>query len=290
MGLFERILGPNVDRLLEQGDVPGLTQVLGHKCSELRCQAARALGELEDDQAASSLIEALGDSDSEVAAAAKTSLGRHVARAGTMLGEAIGHEQETISTSALDILLGHEPPMIETLAGVLKDGNDQARARVADALVGLVPQLGGDETREIVFRALLPALGDRQPETRTQAATGLGMLGDPRAAKALSAQLKDGTETVRSACAEALEKLGSPVLPYLVDTLGDRNVNARASSARLLGSIAGTGDPGAEELMESVVERLREAVEDRDARVRESAIQALDHLGVDPEETPDDSE
>jgi HEAT repeat protein len=278
MGLIARVFGPNIDRLLADKDLDGLVQVLSHKRSELRCQAVQALAELGGEQAVTGIIGALGDQDEQVNATATTCLRQLGQQAGPQLTAALGHEAETVSQAAFALLGELEPPPLASMVAILKDGNDQARDLATGLLVSQAPQTSDSDTREQLLRALLPVLGDRQPELRKRAADGLAEIGDERAARALAAQLKDGDETVRHACAEAMRRIGSPAIPYLLDALADRNANARALAAGLLaGLLPDEPEPG---LRSSVVERLRQAVNDREPKVAASATDALDQLGI----------
>jgi HEAT repeat protein len=280
MGLIERVFGPNIDRLLADQDLDGLVQVSSHKRSELRCQAVQALAELGGDRAMTEVVAALGDADDQVSRTATSCLRQLGQQAGPVLTVALGREEEAISRAALALLGELEPPPLQSLVSILKNGNDQARDLATSLLISLIPQTCDDDAREQLFRALLPSLGDRQPEVRKRAATGLGELGDERGARALAAQLKDGDESVREACAEALQQLGCPAIPYLLDALVDRNANARAGAARLLaGLLPDENDP---DLRSSAVERLQEAVSDREPKVAASATEALGQLGIDP--------
>ncbi len=282
MGLIERLIGPNVDKLLARGDLQGLTRLLGHERPQLRARAVGALAELDDSTAVEHLVAALGDPDDGVATAVSSALQHFADRATASLGAALGNDQEVIGKRALGLLLQLDPPPAETLVEACQGGNDRARTLAPPPLAELLPRLDG-EVKERGFRALLAALGDRRPETRSTAAGGLGELADARAAKALTAQLKDGTETVRAACADALQRIGPPVLPYLVDALGDRNANARAGAARLLGLVAADADRQA---LSEASERLQEAAADRDPKVREQASAAMQRLGMTQDREP----
>jgi HEAT repeat protein len=274
MGLFDRLMGPNIDKLLARGDRDRLTEALAHPRPELRMRAVQALGELGDPAAAEALIGILGDSEAAVAAAAETVLGGFGDAVNDALGAALEGETR-VAEKCRELLVDRDPPALSALVEVVKSGGDQARDLAAGALVGVLGEIADADSQEVVFRALLAALGDRRPAVRVRVARGLGTLADSRAAKALAAQLKDGLEEVRDACSESLEALGEPAIPWLIDTLADRNPNARAAAARLLGRLAAESD---REMRERVGERLRLASEDRDAEVRRLALEALGRL------------
>jgi HEAT repeat protein len=141
--------------------------------------------------------------------------------------------------AALGLLLNLGDQAIELLRGACSDQDEAIRLRALGALVELDTRLAHDEVRESLFRALLAALGDRSARCRVFAATRLEALSNPKAARALASQLKDGDDTVRAACRQALLAIGEPSVPYLLDALGDRNINSRRLAAELLGEICG---------------------------------------------------
>ncbi|MEN8164849.1 MAG: hypothetical protein ABFS37_12025, partial [Acidobacteriota bacterium] len=46
-------------------------------------------------------------------------------------------------------------------------------------------------------------------------------------------------DAVRTACRQALQAIGEPAVPYLLDALRDRNMNSRRLAAELLGEVCG---------------------------------------------------
>ena len=177
----------------------------------------------------------LADIDSEVSLAAEKALTEMGTAPSAALVAALGGPG---ADSALRILLNLGQPAVEYLAGAYKDQDDEVRRRALDGLVELDARLDNDETREIFFRTLLAALGDRSPKHRVFAATQLEAIGDAKAGRGLAAQLKDGDESVRLACRRALAAIGEPAVPNLLDALADRNLNARKIAAELLGEVS----------------------------------------------------
>ncbi|MCP4900132.1 MAG: hypothetical protein GY906_24440 [bacterium] len=277
MGLIERFLGPNIDKLVAAHDTKKLGELLQHSKGEIRLRAVRALAGLDDARVVGPLIGALGDSDDSVADSATEALRHYGDRAVVGLEDALGNEDENIATRALKLLLRPDPPNVDPFVSALKTGNDRARVVAAETLIGFLPSLAEEESREECFRAMRAALGDRDPDIRALVADGLGKVADERASKALVAQLKDGTETVREACSEAIQHLGTPAIPYLVDALGDRNANARSGAARLLGLLS---DAIVDDMRFTVVERLQGVTSDGEAKVAENATEALKQLGA----------
>lgn len=287
MGLLGRLLGPNVDKLAEARDLSGLFEVLRHPKPEHRVRAIQALADSGESSVMSEIVGALGDPNAEVVNSARAALRNFGGEATGALEQALGAEEEHVSSIALELLLENDPPTVTPFASVLSHGNDQARKLAASTLVDLIPEMDVEESRETCFKALRAALGDKDPDVRVMAAGGLGKLADDRASKALVAQLKDGTEEVREACSGAIEELGSRVVPYLIDALSDRNANARAGAAGLLGRLGPAIDP---EEKDPLIERLREATSDREAEVAARARDSLQALGATPDSPADDDD
>ncbi len=273
MGFLDRFLGPKVETLFEQKDVEGLVVLLAHDKSVTRIRAAEALIQLDDERALEPFVRALADQDEEFVNVITGGLRQFGGRAAPNLGAALADEM--IAGPALDLLL--ERRDISTLITTLNDGVDAARPIAGRALIGLMPTLDGGD-REQGLHALRAAVGNRSPEIRALAATALGVLKDDRAARALAAQLKDGTEAVREACAGSLQAIGPEAAPELLYTLSDRNANARASAAKVLGALAADID---KETRVQVVEELEKASADREKRVSDEANAALAKYGGD---------
>ena len=68
---------PNVETMRQKQDVKGLIKALGYKKeSDVRIDAASALGEIREPRAVKPLIKALNDADSDVRSNAADALGR----------------------------------------------------------------------------------------------------------------------------------------------------------------------------------------------------------------------
>jgi len=235
MGLLNNLFGPKIDKLKERGDVKGLEAILASDAKpEHRVDAIDALVELEGGNIAAVLAAALGDADPAVDQAAEKALRSLGADAAEALAAGLARP---IGDRALSLLLDLGDASAEPLQNATHNDDEACRHRAISGLLELAGMTGKEATRELCFRTVLAALGDKAPTCRTEAATGLAAFDDPRAAKALAAQLKDGDETVRTACRKTLGEIGSPAVPYLVGALADRNANSKLAAAELLAEI-----------------------------------------------------
>jgi len=235
MGLLGNLFGPKIDKLKQHRDVDGLKAILASDSRpELRIDAMDALVELAGADSSESLVTVLGDTDSVVDQAAEKALR-------TLGADASGAFASSLSLPvgdrALGLLLDLGDASAKPLQAAAHDEDEAGRHRAISGLLDLAETTKSDEIHEQCFRSILAALGDKEPTCRAEAAAGLAAFGDPRAAKALAAQLKDGDEGVREACRSTLSGIGSPAVPYLVGALMDRNPNSKLLAAGLLAEV-----------------------------------------------------
>lgn len=232
MGLFDRLLRPNISKLESHGDIEALAKLVdSDDRSDVRTAAIEALARIGGPQSTQSLVGALFIDDPDVVRASETAITSFGLAAGTELVEALGRPGDDV---ALDILLKLGEEAVEFMRAACSHQDEATRLRALGGLVELDARLDDHTVRETLFRALLAALGDRSVDCRVLAAGTLGGLSDGRASRALAAQLKDGDENVRAACRKALEAIGEPAVPYLLDALADRNANSKRLAAELL--------------------------------------------------------
>ncbi len=235
MSLLQNLFGPKIDKLRQRGDVEGLEAILVSGArSEHRVAAIDALVELEGGASSTALAGVLGDADPAVDRAAETALRDLGTGAAEALATALTGPN---GDRALGLLVNLGDAGAEPLKYAAQSDDEACRQRAISALLDLAGTTGDEATRELCFRAVLAALGDGAPTCRAAAAAGLAAFADPRAARALAAQLKDGDETVRTACRTTLCGIGPPAVPYLADALIDRNPNSRLLAAGLLAEI-----------------------------------------------------
>ncbi len=136
--------------------------------------------------------------------------------------------------------------------------------------------LGSEET----LRIMLAALRHFSPHARKAAAIAMGGAGiaSREFIGALLVAMLDKSNLVQEAALESLRILANEnstaVSSALIETLLDKSSEARAKAADVLGDI---GD-------ESAIPALRNALQDEDARVRRSALNALEKLGAATEQ------
>lgn len=234
-------------------------------------EAVRLLGALKSQEALKCLIEALDHDDQLVRAGAAEALGE------------IGLEE---SVSALTKVVNSE-----------KLKWDLSKVKAVEAL----GKIGLDESVTI----LVQALNDKDDDVRTHAAMALGQIGSKVAIDPLVLVLQnDQSDFVVSSAAEALIKIDrESSISIFLDSLNSDNEITRHNAADALGSIGSIiavkplltvlkndqqrdvrdsavkalGKIGSEE----AILGIKEALQDKDNYVRESAAWALSELSID---------
>jgi len=195
---------PNVKKMKEKRDVPGLIKALSYKKSKIvRGEAAEALGYLHDSTAVDPLIAALKDNDVYVRCRAACALGYL-----------------------------HDSTAFDPLIAALKDNEWYVRGQAAKAL--------GELKDPRAVEPLIAALKDHEGGAG-EAALALGRIKDPSAVEPLLARLKDckqGDWHLRNKLALALGdfKDQRAVEPLMV-LLKDKNWEVRRSTAHALASL-----------------------------------------------------
>lgn len=119
---------------------------------------------------------------------------------------------------------------------------------------------------EPAVEPLIEVLKDENAVVRAEAASVLGMIGDPRAVEPLINTL--GDEYARLHAAVSLGKIGESAVASLIGVVSDEDAIVRALTAHALGEI---GDPRA-------VDPLRQLLDDSDESVRDIAAHALEAI------------
>ena len=256
---------PNVNKLKTKGDVRGLIKALGYeKNSDIRCAAAKALGELGDKQATEPLIAVLRDTEPGVRRTAAEALGK---LGGTQAAEslitALQNSDSEIRKAATKALVNIGTPALEPLIATLRDTSDQnLRQTAADVLV----EIGAP-----AVEPLIAVLKDEKWHVGVAAAGALGEIGDTRAVDPLIAALESKAMTRRYAAAKALGKLGDKrATKPLIAVLRDTQTSVRVAAVEALGHIA---DVQAVEPLTLI------NYKDGLTEMREAAARALEQIG-----------
>ena len=199
-------------KAMQQIGCPELIVVLQdqRKDPEVRKNAAKALGKIQDPRAIGPLIVALVDEDPEVNKAVFEALksfpgwGKSDA-ANRVVPELIvvlqdqRKDPEVRKNAAEALGKIKDPRVVEPLIAALKDENSGVR-RIAAWALGVI-----QDPRAV--EPLITALKDEYSEVRWHAAWSLGEIQDPRAVEPLIEALKDEDSGVRLSAAWSLEKI-----------------------------------------------------------------------------------
>jgi HEAT repeat protein len=264
MGLFK----PNVPKLAEKKDVPGLIKALAHKDPEIRAAAAKILGELRAETAAVSLVACLRDRELNVwreAADALVKIGKPAVEplAGLIIEKSVHplsfHSVklalDEVQRVAIDTLrkIGNEKA-VERLIFALKDSQDTVCEAIADAL----GKIGSEKT----VKPLIVAFKESLPDCYEPFANALVKIGQP-AVNGLVAALKDENSDFRRRAAETLDKIGLPADP----------------SVHAWHAVAKQDWHGVDALEAQAADPLIAALEDKDPEVRKNVRRSLVKVG-----------
>ncbi|MEN6516651.1 MAG: HEAT repeat domain-containing protein [Methanospirillum sp.] len=230
-GLMKR----DIDKFKRKGSVDGLIRALGYrKDPEIRMEAAKALGELDNARAVRPLIGAmLEDSDPDVRHTAVMALGKiGVPAVEPLMGELWNTNQTNRNkqTAIVEALVKIGDPAIKPLIQTLWDPHKGKRLHMpvaeaigkigATAIRSLIVELpkfdrsGQEFAIEVLvtigspaIEQLIHALHDGDVNVRVAAAKALAATGDARAVDPLCWILKDPNKVVRKAAVEALDTL-----------------------------------------------------------------------------------
>jgi HEAT repeat protein len=239
-------------------DVDALRARTKDESSDVRTQAARALGRLRAKQAIPDLRRLLEDKDSLVVRAAADSLWN---LGDDGLGPWALRQIQARRSGGLGWYLPDRASEIEGLRDLLQDRDSWVRWTAERLLV----RAGKDK----VAPDLLPLL--RDPFTRGAAASGLAELNARSLLPDLAEMLKDVDPIARGGALEALGVMGleeatSKVRPLLADPDG----NNRLKATQTLGLLRDRES----------IPALRSLLKDRSAFTREAAVRALDAIGA----------
>ncbi len=270
--------------------VPHLLVLLKDPDQRAREAAVRALiriGPVAVENVVPALAKAVqNDDDAAVRRLAAGALGEYgpdAKGAVTALTHALDDEEPDVKIAAAIVLglIGPDAKPANTkLRGLVKDRNIAVALAAASALSVTDPK------NPDALQALQSALTNREPFVRLMACNILAAMGPEArsAAPALERLLKDSSPDVRLAAAEALVRINPAhpdaaavvvnAIPELVGYFkeGEEAVpsHARILMARILGSLGSRA--------KAAVPGMKEALQDRNPRVREAVAQALKQI------------
>jgi HEAT repeat protein len=183
-----------------RGHVQHEVDGLAHYSVWQRARAAHVLGDLASKEAVPALVEALGDEERDVRAAAVRSLGqlRDPAAVEPLVRALVHHEVPRAASSQALLAIG--PLAADPLRDLARSQECELHATAIE-LIGLVGDASDGPWLEV-------RLNDESPAVRANAAGALGRLGDEDAATSLRIALYDATMPVRVAAARALGAIG----------------------------------------------------------------------------------
>ena len=231
-GMMDAGIGDN-NRVKEKakiklvGDFEEVIRALQSKDDDVREEAARALGELQDPRAVTPLISALDDPNHYVRREAAKSLGRlGDERAIPALINALKDDDRSGREGAAEGLAELKEKALDPLIKSLKDPDWHVRMGVLISL-----RIVGDKR---VVSDIIDALKDENRFVRREAVKSLGRIGDERMIVPLTEALQDEDRSVRMRAVGALGKFGGevviePLIQALKDT--DSGVRLRAVQA-----------------------------------------------------------
>ena len=295
---IRRAVTEELGKMCEATTIKELIRLLADADSQVRLNAAIAVGNLGNNSAIPPLSKLLDDPDVAVRQVASIELA------------SFGNEE------ALDCLLGvlvkpmsEIRPLCAYLLGRI--GSEKPEKRypyehfaifselhlrfydlydlLGDAITKSDGKLANRTATSKASRVLIQCLGDEDPDLRQRAATSLGLLADSGSVKGLGKLLRDDEDKVREAAMGALSRIADEsLLPILTNALSGTNRNVRAWAAERLGIL---GDKSIQneddkvnklrDLIEvsDIPEALLAALKDLDVRVQENAARALGRIG-----------
>ncbi len=200
---------------------------------ESRREAARRLVELPPERVSMLVERYMQDGDSEVrnilARAALEFDYRNVAPLGAEWVKSSQPSERRVGIGLLS--LDYSRDRVRLIGQLVTDHELEVRLAAIRAL-GSAPAEWAEEASNLV----LTALGDGEPEARSEAARAVGLLGVVTAAIPLAGHLQDQDDGVRAEVARALGAIGSvSAVPGLLVNLADESAQVVAASARALG-------------------------------------------------------
>ena len=153
----------------------------------------------------------------------------------------------------------------KTLVTELGSTDAVRRAEASETLVAMGPE---------AIDALIQGVSDKNPQIREMSAWTLSEIGAPaaRVVPVLISTLADPDENIRVMGSVALQNLGEPAVPYLIDALRAESTEIRLNAAYALGEI---GTP-----LDTILPALISTLTDPEWNVRRLVVRALVTIGT----------
>lgn len=154
---------------------------------------------------------------------------------------------------------------IKTLVNQLGDRAAMRRTQAAEALVKMGPK---------AVDALIEGVSDENPQIREMSAWTLSEIKKPadRIVPALISVLTDPDENIRVVGSVALQNIGEPAVPYLIDALAAEAAEIRLNAAYALGEIRTP--------LDTILPALINTLTDPEWNVRRLVVRALATIGT----------
>ena len=245
----ESIRRPNEKAKVKfEGAFEDVIQALHSDDEEVREEAARALGELNDQRAVGPLISILSDENRYVRREAAKSLGRiGDERAIEPLINSLKDDDRYGREGAAEGLGEMGEKAVEPLIDAMEDPDWHVRMGAAIAL-----RIIGDKE---AIEPLVSALEDENRFVRREATKSIGRIGDRRVVGPLIKALKDPDRSVRMRAVSALSKCGDErVIEPLIGMLNDEDSGVRLRAIRALEEI---DDPRVQKALDNNISEER---------------------------------
>jgi HEAT repeat protein len=232
--------------------------------SEVRAEAAAAVGQLGHEDAAMLLFELLGDESELIQESAMTALARMVPeRVVPLLLQALHDSDVQVRLRAAETLgLLKDPDTAPALIALSRDRSETVRRSAIKAL--------GEIEAPGVLDLLRAALLDESSLVRQQAVLSLGRIEDADAVHDLLPLLEDPDPRMRFVTLRALGQLRSAdAVPRLIPFLGDKRKELRFAAVEALGAVRAL----------AAVKPLIPVLGDTDRNLRRAAADALGNIG-----------
>ncbi len=252
----------------------------------IRRISAEILGNLSVPESTKALVERLSDDDSLVRAACLRALSQSRATSALLdIAASLSDPEADVrfeAVNSISALAGYPLGVTTYITPLLEDQSPKVSARAAVCILRYsnfdsYQARGRDERQDALFKKAKEHLRQMAVftdiEAREHAIAALGDWGDVQAFEFLGNELKDRTlvPSIRKSILVSLQRIDSQrSLPYLIDSLANKNPIVLESSASLLEQI---GDPALQPSLEAL----------QDEEKVEGALLALERLPVPPE-------